>query len=880
MSINVTAVNDVPVAIASTVSTTEDNAYAFSTVDFTYFDTEGDVLVSATITNLSLAGGTLTHSGGTTVNSGDTLSAAELNTLVYTPASNANGTPLATFDFTVNDTGIGVTAAQMSINVTSANDVPVAIASTVSTTEDNAYAFSTVDFTYFDTEGDVLVSATLTNLSLAGGTLTHSSGTTVNSGDTLTAAQLNTLVYTPSANANGTPLATFDFSVNDAGIGTVSAQMSINVTAQPDAAIIGGVDSGAVTEDVDPDTNNLLEVSGALSIIDPDAGEAMFNAGAIGGSYGVITMNAAGNWGYAAINNQPAIQNLAAGATLTDTITVSSVDGTTHDIVINIMGTNDAPVAGNDVASVNEGGSVIIAVAATDNDIDNALDLNSIVITGLPANGSVVVNGDGTVSYTHDGSETLVDSFNYTISDISGAVSNTATATLSINPVNDTPTTSGIADVSVNEDAASTNVDLNAAFADSDNLDSELSYSIIGNSNIGLFSATGIDNATGQLTLDYGADMNGAAQISIRASDPSGSFVDTLFSVNVAPVNDNPMLQANTGVLMTDTEPATISGAELSVTDIDNLDSELLYTITELPVHGDLMRNGAVMAVNDTFTQAELDSNLVVYTARAAVVADRFGFTVSDNAGGALANNTFNIIVQLNQDNDDGSTSEPPPGDTQEEDTREEDTGNTDSGGSTTGADGFGGGYEPFGSTSVPPPPAPAPVLTIDPPAQPVPEQETPVEPEQHTATEIEQHEVSTFAAVQVKSIDALWSAIDKMKQEMAESADEKTTPVEFQVAAAKSSGVVLTAGVVAWLLRSGALLSSLLSTIPLWKGYDPLPILAYKDDDKKNKEEIDEHKIPTSLEELRKLKKLMQQQNSTKEVDVDSMFGDSTIRE
>jgi hypothetical protein len=264
------------------------------------------------------------------------------------------------------------------------------------------------------------------------------------------------------------------------------------------------------------------------------------------------------------------------------------------------------------------------------------------------------------------------------------------------------------------------------------------------------------------------------------------------------------------------------------------------------------------------------------------VVADRFGFTVSDNAGGALANNTFNIFVQLNQDNDDGSTSEPPPGDTQEEeDTREEDTGNTDSGGSTADAGGFGGGYEPFGSTSAPPPPAPAPVLTIDPPPQPVPEQETRVEPEQHTANEIEQHEVSTFAAVQVKSIDALWSAIDKMKQEMAESADEQTTAVEFQIAAAKSSGVVLTAGVVAWILRSGALLSSLLSTIPLWKGYDPLPILAYKDDDKKNKEdEFDEHKIPTSLEDLRKLKKLMQQQNRAKEVDVDSMFGDSTIRE
>ena len=96
------------------------------------------------------------------------------------------------------------------------------------------------------------------------------------------------------------------------------------------------------------------------------------------------------------------------------------------------------------------------------------------------------------------------------------------------------------------------------------------------------------------------------------------------------------------------------------------------------------------------------------------------------------------------------------------------------------------------------------------------------------------------------------------------------------------STGVVLTAGVVAWILRSGALLSSLLSTIPLWKGYDPLPILAYKDDDNKDKEAaIDEHKIPTSLEDLRKLKKLMQQKQKAKDqVDVDAMFGGSTIRE
>ncbi|MGA2291081.1 hypothetical protein, partial [Bradyrhizobium sp.] len=35
-----------------------------------------------------------------------------------------------------------------------------------------------------------------------------------------------------------------------------------------------------------------------------------------------------------------------------------------------------------------------------------------------------------------------------------------------------------------------------------------------------------------------------------------------------------------------------------------------------------------------------------------------------------------------------------------------------------------------------------------------------------------------------------------------------------------------LTAGIIGWLLRSGALLSALLSSMPLWRGFDPLPVV------------------------------------------------------
>ncbi len=972
-----TAVNDIPVANANTVTTAEDNAYTFSVADFTYSDVEGDSLVAARITNISLGGGTLTHSGGIAVANGNTLTAAQLNTLVYTPPASVNGLPLATFDFTVNDAGAGVMTAQMSINVTAVNTAPTATNLSAAETYTEDTALNLTDIVVSDVDSaNVTVTLTLSDITAGSlNTATSGSVTSTFAGGVWTAngaiADVNTLLagltFTPTLNYNSN--FTIATSVSDGVAPAITGSKAITGIAVNDPAVIGGVDTGVVTEDDDPDLDNLLEVSGALTIVDPDAGETVFNTGPVGGTYGVITMGAAGDWSYAANNNQAAIQGLAAGATLTDTITVSSVDGTTHDIVITIMGTNDAPVAGNDVANVNEGGSVIIGVAATDSDIDNALDLNSIIITGLPVNGTVIVNGNGTVTYTHNGSETLVDSFTYTIEDISGAVSNSATVSVSINPVNDAPlagndvatvaegnavlidlaandsdvdnaldlnsitiigapangllaingngtvtythnasnttsdsftytisdisgaisntatvnitvtpvndapTTSGIAGFTVNEDSASTTIGLNAAFDDTDNLDSELTYSIVGNTNIALFAANGINGASGQLTLDYAANMNGSAQISVRATDPAGLSVDTLFTVTVTPVNDAPVMQANTGMLATGVAPGAITNSELNVTDIDNASSEVTYTITTLPVNGALLLNGVAMGVNDTFTQSDIDNNLLVYQSAGAATSDQFGFAVADGSGGTLANNTFNIIVQLGDDDGDTDTGiADTESDPEEEEAQEETT--EDSGGASDGAGGYGGGYVPFGGTTAPQKPSPA--LSIDPtPAQ---KQAQSVDKEEYTGTEAKVHEVTTFTGVQVKSMDALWSAIDKMKQEMGDSAEGKMSSVEIKAAAAKSSGVVLTAGVVAWILRSGALLSSLMSTIPLWKGYDPLPILAYKDDDEEVEDEIHEDKIPTSLEELKKLKKV--KEKKANEVDVDSIFGGSAIRE
>ena len=88
-----------------------------------------------------------------------------------------------------------------------------------------------------------------------------------------------------------------------------------------------------MTEDVSVDANGDLVASGQLAITDDDAGEAFFNAATVSGAHGSLTITRDGAWTYEVDNDLPAVQSLGTGETLTDTVTVTSVDGTAghHD---------------------------------------------------------------------------------------------------------------------------------------------------------------------------------------------------------------------------------------------------------------------------------------------------------------------------------------------------------------------------------------------------------------------------------------------------------------------------------------------------------------------------------------------------------------------
>lgn len=97
---------------------------------------------------------------------------------------------------------------------------------------------------------------------------------------------------------------------------------------------------------------------------------------------------------------------------------------------------NAAPVATDDAATTEEDTAVTVNVLTNDQDADG--DQLTVTAVTQGANGSVVVGGDNTVTYTPNANFNGTDSFTYTASD-GTAASNTATVQITVNAVNDPP---------------------------------------------------------------------------------------------------------------------------------------------------------------------------------------------------------------------------------------------------------------------------------------------------------------------------------------------------------------------------------------------------------------------------------------------------------
>jgi hypothetical protein len=107
------------------------------------------------------------------------------------------------------------------------------------------------------------------------------------------------------------------------------------------------------------------------------------------------------------------------------------------------------------------------------------------------------------------------------------------TFTITISAVNDAPVSSGFGDISVHAGIVSSAIELWAAFQDIEDAPSRLTYQLTDNTNPQLVSSVQIDPASGHMTLSYASRIEGAAELTVRATDTGGLFTEATWTVTV-----------------------------------------------------------------------------------------------------------------------------------------------------------------------------------------------------------------------------------------------------------------------------------------------------------------------------------------------------------
>ena len=282
---------------------------------------------------------------------------------------------------------------------------------------------------------------------------------------------------------------------------------------------------------------------------------------------------------------------------------------------------NNAPAAAADGATTNEDTAVTLAVLGNDSDVDG--DSLSVGAVTQGANGTVVINGDNTVTYTPNADFNGADSFTYTVSDGNGG-SDTATVSVTVNAVNDAPVAAADSGA-IGEDTllnvAASGVLSNDSDPESDPL------------TVTAFDALSAKGAAVTVNADgsYSYDPTGSATLPALAagatttdiftytvSDGNGGSDTATVTITVTGVNDAPVAVDDAAATAVDT--AVIISVLANDTDPDTGDTLSITGVTQ-GANGTALDNG---------------DGTVTYTPNLSFSGtDTFTYTADDGQGGS-----------------------------------------------------------------------------------------------------------------------------------------------------------------------------------------------------------------------------------------------------
>uniref|UniRef100_UPI003A94C77F tandem-95 repeat protein n=1 Tax=Marinobacter sp. TaxID=50741 RepID=UPI003A94C77F len=316
------------------------------------------------------------------------------------------------------------------------------------------------------------------------------------------------------------------------------------------------------------------------------------------------------------------VQALAAGATLTDTITFTSDDGSTQTQTITITGTNDAAVIGGDTtAAVSEDGILSDSGALTISDADSgeavfvaqssAASTNGYGTVDLDSAGNWTYNLDNTnatVQALSEG-ETLTDSFTATSADGS-----TQVVSVTIIGKDDKALITG--NTSFIGDEGDTVIgDLNAT--DVEGLTDGTYFTVSAQPTHGQAK---IDPATGTWKFaPNDPEWFGSDQFTVLVTDDKGGTTEQVISITLANVDDAAVIIGD--VSYSGNEGDTVTG-DLNATDADGLTDGTYFTVTSPATNG----TATIDVETGVWSFVPTDANWFG--------TDQFTVTVTDDEGG------------------------------------------------------------------------------------------------------------------------------------------------------------------------------------------------------------------------------------------------------
>jgi VCBS repeat-containing protein len=317
-------------------------------------------------------------------------------------------------------------------------------------------------------------------------------------------------------------------------------------------------------------------------------------------------------------------------------ITITVSDGsaaTAAKFLLTVNAINDAPVASEDNFSVDEDMPLNAAAPglfSNDRDVEGDA-LTAALVNGPASAATFQLNPDGSFLYLARQDFNGSDSFTYKAND-GQADSNTATVSITINPVNDAPVTADDNFI-VDEDAPLSATAPGPLGNDRDVDGDALKVTLMGSPSR---AATFQLNPDGSFVYLARQDFNGSDSFTYKANDGQLDSNTATVSIMVNPVNDAPVAAGDKFTVDEDTPLETVAPGPLTNdTDVDTGDT-LRAVLVDAPA------NAATFQLNP-------DGSFLYLSRQDYNGKDSFSYRASD---GQAESNVVTVSITINPVND------------------------------------------------------------------------------------------------------------------------------------------------------------------------------------------------------------------------------------